>query len=160
MNQAILKRVSRGGMLTTAAAALAAPAAAAPRGLVQFVNPSGQKPAGYTDAVVTSNGRTIYLSGQVGLDRAGNLVGDDALTQCEQIFANIGIALAACNATYAHLVKLSFYLLRIEDLPAIRTVRDRHVNLSSPPTSTAVAVVALFKPGVLMEIDAVAFVPE
>ena len=42
----------------------------------RFINPPGlTKPNGYTHVVVTSDGRTAHIAGQVALDSAGRVVG-------------------------------------------------------------------------------------
>jgi enamine deaminase RidA (YjgF/YER057c/UK114 family) len=48
----------------------------------------------------------------------------------------------------------------ISQLAAFREVRDRYINLANPPASTAVEVKRLFREGFLIEIEAVAVVPE
>ena len=45
-------------------------------------------------------------------------------------------------------------------LPVVRETRDRHVDRAQPPASTAVQVAALFRPGYLVEIDALAVVAD
>ena len=45
-------------------------------------------------------------------------------------------------------------------LPVVREIRDRHVDRAQPPASTAVQVGALFRPGYLVEIDALAVVQD
>jgi enamine deaminase RidA (YjgF/YER057c/UK114 family) len=42
----------------------------------------------------------------------------------------------------------------------VREIRDRHIDPAQPPASTAVQVAALFRPGYLIEIDALAVVQE
>jgi enamine deaminase RidA (YjgF/YER057c/UK114 family) len=42
----------------------------------------------------------------------------------------------------------------------VREIRDRHVDRAQPPASTAVQVAALFRPGYLVEIDALAVVQD
>ncbi len=124
----------------------------------RFINPEAlSRPVGYSQVVETRGSRTLYLSGQVALDRQGNLVGmNDMAAQADQVFANIQTALAAVSASFRDVVKLTFYLTDISQLPAVRQVRDRYVNTAQPPASTAVEVRRLARPEWLLEIDAVA----
>jgi enamine deaminase RidA (YjgF/YER057c/UK114 family) len=62
------------------------------------------------------------------------------------------------GATFADVVKLNSYLVDISALPAVRTVRDRHVDTARPPASTAVEVKGLVRPEFLIEIEALAIV--
>jgi 2-iminobutanoate/2-iminopropanoate deaminase len=109
----------------------------------------------YTDAVIA--GDTLYISGIVPVDADGNVVGDDAAAQARQVFANMGLVLAAAGATPADVVKVTVYLLDIDDRPAINPVRKEFFG-SARPASTLVEVSRLAVPGALLEIEAVAFV--
>src|SRR6266508_267123 len=111
--------------------------------------PDGMAPGnGYSHAVGATGGRVVAIAGQVAMDANGDLVGrDDPPAQIEQVFRNLGLALAAAGATYDDVVKFSIFVTDISLLPAIRAVRDRFVDTERPPASTAVQVAALFRPG-------------
>jgi enamine deaminase RidA (YjgF/YER057c/UK114 family) len=127
---------------------------------VVFSNPPTlPTPLGYTQAVVTTGGRTIHIAGQVPVDRNGNLVGaGDLRAQTEQVFTNLQAALAAVGATFAHIVKLNYYLLDVDQVAVVRAVRDAFVNTEYPPASTLVEVRRLVRPEFLIEIEATASV--
>ena len=94
------------------------------------------------------------------MDEHGELVGPgDPAAQAERVFENLRAVLAAAGATFADVVKLGVFTTDIAYLPAIREVRDRYLDAGNPPASTAVQVGALFQPGYLVEIDALAVVP-
>ena len=115
---------------------------------------------GYSHAV-SATGRLVAIAGQVAMDEHGELVGpDDPVAQTERVFENLGRALAAAGATFADIVKFGVYLTDISFLPAVREIRDRHVDRAAPPASTAIQVGALFRPGYLVEIDALAVVQD
>lgn len=115
------------------------------------------RPNGYTHVVETRGSRTIYLSGQVALDRDGNLVGaNDMGAQAEQIFKNIEAALASVNATFEDVVKLTYFIVDASQIQAVRDVRDRYVNTAKPPASSAVEVRQLVSKDFLLEIEAIA----
>jgi enamine deaminase RidA (YjgF/YER057c/UK114 family) len=120
--------------------------------------PEGMAPGnGYSHAVAATGGRLVAIAGQVAMDANGDLVGrDDPPAQIEQVFRNLGLALAAAGATYDDVVKFSIFVTDISLLPAIRTVRDRFIDTERPPASTAVQVAALFRPGYVLEIEALA----
>jgi enamine deaminase RidA (YjgF/YER057c/UK114 family) len=121
--------------------------------------PEGVAPGtGYTH-VVTGTGRLIAVSGQVALDRYGEVVGQgDPAAQARQVFENLRRCLAAAGATFGDVIKLTYYLTDIAHLPAVRTVRSEFLDTDRPPASTAVQVVALFRPEILLEVEAFALV--
>ncbi|MCP9985777.1 RidA family protein [Streptomyces sudanensis] len=106
-------------------------------------------------------GRFVAVSGQCALDAEGRIVGDgDPAAQARQVFANLGRCLAAAGATFDDVVKLTYYVTDVAHLPALRAARDEVVDTARPPAGSAVQVAALFRPGLLMEVDAFAVVPE
>lgn len=125
---------------------------------LRFSNPPDLAPApGYTQVVEATAGRTIYVSGQVALDRNGQIVGEgDLEAQARQVFENLGAALGAAGASFGDVVKLGYYLTDISRVGAVRGVRDEYVDTDNPPASTAVEVSRLFREGLLIEIEAVA----
>jgi reactive intermediate/imine deaminase len=129
---------------------------------VRFIHPAGLAPApGYTHAVEVTRGRMIFLSGQVPLDETGNMVGaGDFAAQAHQTFKNIGLALAAAGADFSQIIKLTYYVLDMGNLLALREIRNQYINTAQPPASTAVEVSRLFREGILIEIEAIAVVPE
>jgi enamine deaminase RidA (YjgF/YER057c/UK114 family) len=120
----------------------------------------GMRPAtGYSHGVAAS-GRVIAVAGQVAMDENGELVGaGDPRAQAEQVFANLERVLAAAGATFADVIRFGVFVTDIGILPVVREVRDRHVG-ANPPASTAVQVGALFQPGYVVEIDALAVIGE
>jgi enamine deaminase RidA (YjgF/YER057c/UK114 family) len=123
----------------------------------QFINPPGlSQPKGYTHVVVVpAGGQTIYLSGQVALDKDGKLVGkDDFAAQAEQVFANIDTALKAAHASFADVVELTVYVTDATKVPAFRIARDKYIDTKHPPASTLVEVKRLFRDDLMIEIAA------
>ena len=117
-------------------------------------------PNGYTHVVqATGPGRTIYISGQVGIAPDGKIAGDFA-AQATQSLENLKAALAAADAGFEHVVKITNYFVDIAQLAVFREVRDRYFDTKSPPASTAVQVVKLAREDLLFEIEATAVVPE
>jgi enamine deaminase RidA (YjgF/YER057c/UK114 family) len=130
--------------------------------LRHIVTPEGVAPAfgrGYSHVVVAS-GQLVAVAGQVAVDESGALVGPgDSGLQAEQAFENVRRCLAAAGATFDDVVKLTYYVTDIRWLVDIRAVRDRLFPGEEKPASTAVQVVALAIPELLLEIDALAVVP-
>jgi enamine deaminase RidA (YjgF/YER057c/UK114 family) len=130
----------------------------------EYLKPQGLAPAtGYSHAVVAKPGKLVFIAGQVANDGQGKLVGkDDLKAQAGQVFANLKTALAAAGATFDDVVKITWYVkgYKPEYLPALRDVRNAYVNKDKPPASTLVGVAALFQDDYLLEVEAIAIVPE
>lgn len=128
---------------------------------VTFLTPAGLAAAGYTPLVSVRGGTTIYLSGQVALDASGALVGrGDFRAQAQQVFANLKTALAAAGTDFSQVIKLNLFLLDRANLPILREVRDQYVNTAQPPASTLLIVAGLAREDFLLEVEAIAFLPD
>jgi enamine deaminase RidA (YjgF/YER057c/UK114 family) len=125
---------------------------------VRHLNPPTlATPHGYTHVVSATGGTTIYVSGQAAVDRAGNIVGPNNLkAQSQQVFENLKAALETAGATFADVVKLTFYMLDATQVQAVRDVRDTFITADHAPASTLVEVRRLVREEFLIEIDAIA----
>ncbi|MGH9388304.1 MAG: RidA family protein [Vicinamibacteria bacterium] len=118
-------------------------------------------PLGYSHVVEVQGGRTIYVAGQVALDKEGNLVGQGNLgAQTVQVFENLKARLEEAGATFKDVVKLNYYLTDASDLQGLRDVRNRYLNTENPPASTLVVVKQLFREEFLIEVEAIAVANE
>jgi enamine deaminase RidA (YjgF/YER057c/UK114 family) len=126
----------------------------------RFINPETMfVPPGYTQVVeATGPGRTVYIAGQLGIDKDGRLPGDFR-SQAVQTFENLKEALAAVGGRLEHIVKLNNYLLDIAHLSTIRDVRSAYLSSEAPPASTTIQVSGFARVGALLEVEAVAVLP-
>ena len=131
------------------------------RSVIQRLNPPGlSTPTGYSHIVTATGGRTIYVSGQVAFDAAGQLVGrGDLAAQTKQVFANLDTALKAAGATFNDVVKTNYYMLDASQVQVIREVRSQYFT-KELPASTLVQVGRLANPDFLVEIEVIAVVAE
>ena len=122
--------------------------------------PTLSAPTGYTHIVeITGPNRTIYISGEIALDKAGYLVGaGDMKAQAEQVFKNLQLALAAAGAKFSDVVKMNSYITDMSNVQAVRDVRARYFG-DTLPASTFVEVKGLVRPELLLEIEVIAVVP-
>ncbi len=128
---------------------------------MQHISPDGVAPAMGYSHVVTAPGRLVAISGQVAFDESGQLVGrGDAEAQARQVFENLRRCLLAADATFADVVKFTFFLTDLAALPAVRSVRDEYIDTARPPASSAVQVVGLVLPELLLEVEAFAVIPD
>ena len=111
----------------------------------------------YTDAVVA--GDLLFVSGLVGIDGEGALVGgDDVVAQTRQVFENLHAVLEAAGCGFEDVVKVTVYLTDVDDRPKLNPVRQE-VFGDARPASTLVEVSRLAVPGAKVEIEAVALIP-
>jgi reactive intermediate/imine deaminase len=125
---------------------------------VRRINPPTlSTPTGYTHVVeVAGPAKTVYVSGQIALDKDGRLVGaGDMKAQAEQVFKNLQAALAAAGATFKDVVKINIYLTDMDQAPAVRELRSRYLG-ESAPASTLVQVVRLARPELMIEVEVIA----
>src|SRR5262249_15998914 len=128
------------------------------RSNVRFIN---RAPLGYSHVVEVRGGRTLYIAGQLALDKEGGLVGrGDFRAQVKQVFENLKTRLEEAGASFNDVVKLNYYITDSSDLPAVREVRNSYINTENPPASTLVVVKQLVREEYLIEVEAVAVVSE
>lgn len=125
----------------------------------QFINPPGLAKGTYSHTAVVTGGRTLYVSGQVAVDATGNVVGTTFAEQAQQVFENLGVALAAGGAQFAHIVKMNVYVrdLTSARVRTFREIRQRHLG-AHQPASTLVATPALVHEDMMLEVEVVAVV--
>ncbi|WP_405922051.1 RidA family protein [Streptomyces sp. NBC_00122] len=123
--------------------------------------PDGVSPGTGYSHVVWGTGRFVAVSGQCAFDERGEVVGEgDAAAQARQVFENLRRCLAAAGATFDDVVKLTYFVTDVAHLPAVRAARDAVIPADRLPASSAVQVSALFRPELLLEVEAFAVVPE
>jgi 2-iminobutanoate/2-iminopropanoate deaminase len=109
----------------------------------------------YAHGVETRAGaRMLHVSGQVGETPDGH-VPSDFPGQCKQALLNVSAVLSAANMTLMDIVKMSFYLVRREDMGALVDVRKEVLD-GVRPAITTVFVAGLVSQRWLVEIDVVA----
>lgn len=133
---------------------------------VTLLNPVGlaEPPAGaYHHVAIATGTKHVYVAGQIARDADGAPVaGGDLAGQVEQAYRNIAIALDAAGATFADVVRLTFYVVdwspeKFEPLLEGISRATDVLQVKAPPASL-IEVVSLFEPDVLVEILATAVV--
>lgn len=134
------------------------------QGMIEYINPEGlMKPRGFSQAVVTSGRcKTIWIGGQNAVDENGNTVGaGDLKRQTGQIFDNLEKILHATGAGLENIVKWNVYLVAGQDPAAgFGVFQERWAGRGNFPVVTGLFVAALGRKDWLVEIEAVAVVPE
>ncbi len=130
---------------------------------IRIINPESLgKPLGqYSQITRVKAAEFLYIAGQVGTDRAGNIIGaDDFDAQCAQVFANIRAALESCGAGWGNVVEFTTYLVHSQDIPKFMQYRLREfprmfANGAYPP-NTLLMVDRLVKEPFLIEVQTIA----
>lgn len=115
----------------------------------------------FSQVVVVQTGaiRTIYVSGQVSVDRDKNVIGlGDLGRQAEVTLQNLSKALAFAGATPADVVRLGIYVkeLQPDHAAAISLALHKTFGAGKMPTSTWLGVSSLALDDLLIEIEATA----
>ena len=108
---------------------------------------------------VIAEGRLLYTAGVTARDPDGNLVGaGDMRKQIEQCFANVGDVLKAAGADFGDVVKWTMYTTDIVAFGEHADVYRSH--FIDKPASTLIEVSRFVVPEMLVEIEAVAVLPD
>jgi enamine deaminase RidA (YjgF/YER057c/UK114 family) len=131
---------------------------------IQHINPDGliKSPAFTNVIAVTGPVKTVYIGGQDAVDSSGAIVGKgDIKQQTEQVFKNLQAALKAGGAELEHVIKWNVYLVQGQPLqPGFEVFQQVWGRRPNPPAITGVFVFALANPDFLVEMDAIAVVPQ
>jgi enamine deaminase RidA (YjgF/YER057c/UK114 family) len=123
----------------------------------EWTNPPGVYAPQAHYSQVARVGNTLYISGQLGVDSGGQLVGmGDARAQARQAWHNLVAILAHYGATPRHLVKTNTYITHPAYRALVGEARDELFASPPYPPSTLVVVTSLAEPQFLVEIEAVA----
>ena len=103
--------------------------------------------------------RLIFVSGQGATDPAtGKLVGNTVEKQAEQCLRNVGAILQAAGSDLQHVLRCGVFLLDMREFQNMNAAYQRAFG-DHRPARTTVQVAGLPGEGLLIEIDAVAYVP-
>src|SRR6185437_4466720 len=91
----------------------------------------------YSQAVAASGSKTVYLSGQIGLEPAtGELVAESFEAQVRQAFANLKAVVAAAGGTLDNVVKLTLFLTDLGKFAAANAIMAELIPQPFPARST------------------------
>ena len=123
-----------------------------------IATPEAKPVANYKMATRMEGGRLLYISGQVAWDASGNIVGKgDVRAQARQVFENLRGVLNAAGGDLSNLMKITTYITKLEDFPAVAQARSE-VFSGELPASTLIVVKSLFHPDFLLEVEGTAAV--
>ena len=128
----------------------------------EIINPeSVPKPMGpYSQGVVVTGEKLVFISGQVPQDASGNLVGKgDFEAQTKQVFANLKDMVETVGGTAANIVKITIFMVKVtpQAYEILGQVR-RELWHGDFPASTLVEISRLASPDFLIEVEAFAVI--
>ena len=130
---------------------------------IRIINPESLgKPLGqYSQITRVKASEYLYIAGQVGANRDGNIVGaDDFDAQCGQVFRNIEAALKSQGAGWKNVVQFTTYLVHSQDIPRFMAFRKREFPKLFPdgkyPPNTLLMIDRLVGEPFLVEVQPIA----
>ena len=110
----------------------------------------------YTHAVeIAAPQRLLLMSGQIGVAPDGRTL-ETFEAQCEQAMTNVEALLASADMSVSDILRVTYYLTNVDDLPALSALRTARWGSDEPPAVTTLVVAALAKPGLLVDIEVTA----
>ncbi len=128
----------------------------------EYLNPNSlfsSLPHGFSQVVIATGRKLVFISGQTAWDSRKNIVGGDSvLEQARQAFRNLETAMGAAGGTLKDVVALRIYVVdyQAESGTAVGTALREFFSPENPPASTWIGVSALAVPEFLIEIEATA----
>jgi len=123
-----------------------------------FKSEAGQ-PRGYSTAVATRGGKTVYISGQVGIrDEQGRSMAGDFEGQARVIFRAIEAAAKRAGGSMKDVVNITVYLTDPRLLEPLIPIRHEFWPEGNFPASTSITVHSLPFVGMMIEVSAVAVI--
>jgi enamine deaminase RidA (YjgF/YER057c/UK114 family) len=127
----------------------------------EHINPNSLFPSlphGFSQVVIATGRKMVFISGQTAWDARKNIVGGDSvLEQARQALRNLETAMQAAGGTLKDIVALRIYVVdyQAESGTAVG-IALREFFSGNPPASTWIGVPALAVPEFLIEIEATA----
>ena len=128
----------------------------------EYINPNSLFPSlahGFSQVVVASGRKMVFISGQTAWDSKKNVVGaDNLLEQAKQALRNVEAAMQAAGGTLNEVVALRIYIVNYqpESASAVGSALREFFAPDRAPASTWIGVSALAVPDFLIEIEATA----
>lgn len=118
-------------------------------------------PIGFSQAVATRGGRTVYLSGQTAWDAEKKLIGGDNIgEQTLQALRNVEAGIEAAGGNRTDLVSMRIYVVKPspKDIESVGEALREFFSAETPPASTWIGVTSLAVEDFLIEIEAIAVI--
>ncbi|SEF22265.1 RidA family protein [Variovorax sp. NFACC27] len=128
----------------------------------QITSPLLATPNGHFSqaTAIEAKGRLVFISGMTARTQDGTVAGiGDVSVQTRQVCENLKAAVEAAGGTLSDICRVDVYVRNIEHFSAIHKVRSEY--FANPlPASTMVEVAKMVSPDYLIEISAIAVIPQ
>ena len=121
-----------------------------------------RKPSGHFShaTVVEAKGRLVFVSGMTARRPDGSIAGIGNITeQTRQVCENIKAAMEAAGGSLDHVCRVDVYVRNMEHFEQIHAVRREYFK-PPLPASTMVEITKMTSPEYLIEINAIAVIPD
>jgi 2-iminobutanoate/2-iminopropanoate deaminase len=124
----------------------------------RFIKRDASERSGYSQAVITEGGKTVWLAGHTGaVDAAGKSLAGDIDAQVRAVFAALGATLAEAGGKLSDMVTMTVFLTDPRNHRRFTELR-REILGENFPASASIAISHLANPNALLEIQAVAVI--
>jgi enamine deaminase RidA (YjgF/YER057c/UK114 family) len=130
---------------------------------IEYLKPQGLfNVPSFSQVTTASDGKLVFVSGQVAWDSQGKPVPGDLEAQTRLTYENLKLALAAAGATFDDVVKFTVFVKDLDTAKwkTISKVRSEYLSKERPAASTMIGVTGLVYPELLIEIEAIAVVDD
>jgi 2-iminobutanoate/2-iminopropanoate deaminase len=124
----------------------------------QYVKGERPQQRGYSSAVITEGGRTVWLAGQIAtVDDAGKSLAGDFEGQVRQIFKLLNATLARAGGKLSNMVQMTVFITDVRNGDRLTEIR-REIFGDNFPGSALITVTALADPNAKIEIQGYAVI--
>jgi enamine deaminase RidA (YjgF/YER057c/UK114 family) len=129
---------------------------------IEHLPPSAQQAGrSYSPAVIVRGGRTVYLAGQTALaDADGTSLAGNFAGQARRIFTLLDATLQRAGGTLHHMVTMTVFISDPRDGDAFVELRKEFFPAGKFPCSALITVSNFARPGMLIEIQGIAVIPD
>lgn len=125
----------------------------------EYLKAEGAQKAGFTPGIVTEGGKTVWISGQIGIrDEQGKSMAGDFEGQARVIFRAIDAVARRAGGSIKDVVNVTVYLTDPRLLEPLQPIRREFWPDGNFPASTTITVHSLPLVGMMLEISAIAVI--
>ena len=137
------------------------PAPQQPSASVQYIEGNAyQKQRGYAPAVITKGGRIVWLAGHNVTPDANGKIQGDFQAQAREAFGLMERTLKTCGGSLQNVENMTIFLKDPRYGDEFLKVRHEFFQDGKFPSSTLITISDFAQPGILIEMQGVAVIPD